>query len=274
VSLAPLAGTRKGTFQEFKTRNLIGCNIWPKLNTMPDLPDLPNVEPFLPDQPGPDLRAEPDWKLYEKAIARIEKSYGNCKVTPNHRPIGRLSGVKRQVDVWLEASVGDNHIVRVAIECRHHTDTPVDIKDIDAFCGFLDDVGANKGVMMSHSGYTDGARKRAEGAGIDLKVLTLEEAEEFDWEEFVQDDCQVENCFGTIQWHFQDGNSEAGRCHNCGTFHIRCGNCGEVSWYHESDIEECLCGMSWRLRQEDGMTSGIEELRLPEKEDEEEEDQE
>ena len=237
---------------------------------MPDLPDLPNFHPIQDD-----LVREPDWKLYEKAIAHIEESYGNCKVTRNYRPIGRLSGTKRQVDVWLEAGVGDNHIVTVAIECRRYAATPVDIKDIDSFCGFLEDVGANKGVVMSHSGYTEGAKKRAEGAGrIELRVLTLEEAEEFDWDEFVQDYCQIENCFGTVQWNFQDGNSEAGYCHNCGSFYIKCGNCGEVSWYNEWDVEQCFsCGASWRLRHEDGMTCGIEELPPPKEELEEKEDE-
>ncbi len=121
--------------------------------------------PLLPEPLPPDIEAEPDWKIYEKAIAHIEESYDNCKVTQNHKVTGRRSDLDRQVDVWLEAEIGDNHVVTVAIECRRYSDRPVSIKDIDAFYGFLDDVGANKGVMISHSGYTDGARKRAEGAG-------------------------------------------------------------------------------------------------------------
>lgn len=240
--------------------------------TFISMPDLPDFDYPPPEQPLPDIEAEPDWKLFEKAIARIEESYKNCKVTRNYKPVGNLSGVPRQVDVWLSAKIGDNHEVTVAIECRRYNDRPVSIKDVDAFCGFLEDVEANKGVMISHSGFTEGAQKRAEGAGIELKVLTLEQAEEFDWEEFVQDYCQMEYCFGTIQWDNQNGDSEAGHCHNCGTFYIRCGNCGEVSWYNEWDIEECVCGMKWRVLKEKGMTCGIEELGLPEEDEEEEEE--
>jgi len=103
--------------------------------------------PPLPGEILPEAEPEPDWKIYEHSIAHIEESYENCKVTRNHKPVGRRSGVQRQVDVWLEAEVGDNHIVTVAIECRRYADRPVSIKDIDAFCGFLDDVGANKGVI-------------------------------------------------------------------------------------------------------------------------------
>lgn len=211
----------------------------------------------------PDVEPEPDWKVYEKAIAHVEESFQNCRVTRNHKVKGRRSGEERQVDVWLETEIGDNHTVTVAIECRRY-DRPVSIKDIDAFAGFLDDVGANKGVMISHSGYTKGARQRAAGAGIEVKMLmlTVEEAEEFDLEEFVRDSCQVSNdCFGTISWHFSDGKSEAGHCTNCGSFHIRCGDCGSVDWYNELAIEKCLsCGMGWRLIKEKGMTCGIKEI--------------
>jgi hypothetical protein len=211
--------------------------------------------------------------MYEKAIAHIEESYDNCKVNQNHKVAGRRSGTERQVDVWLEAKVGDNHVVTVAIECRRYSERPVSIKDIDAFVGFLEDVGANKGVMISHSGYTEGARKRAAGAGIELCMLSVEEAEEFDWEEFVQSSCRASNdCFGTIRWYFSDGDSEAGHCSNCGSFHIRCGNCESVNWYHERDTESCSgCDMKWQLLKEKGETCGIVEIH-PQDEPEHEEE--
>jgi hypothetical protein len=175
------------------------------------------------------------------------------------------------VDVWLEAEIGDNHTVTVAIECRRYGDRRVSIKDIDAFCGFLDDVGANKGVMISHSGYTKGAERRAEGAGIDLRTLTIEEAEEFDWDQFLErDSCQVSECYGTINWELTDAQSEAGHCGNCGVFHIRCGNCGLVEWFNEGSEEKCLsCGMRWRLIKEKGMTCDIKEIPPEPEEDEE-----
>jgi hypothetical protein len=65
----------------------------------------------LPDLPGEELsEPEPDSKVYESTIAHIEESYKNCKVTRNYKPIGRRSGVKRQVDVWLDAKIGDDQI--------------------------------------------------------------------------------------------------------------------------------------------------------------------
>jgi hypothetical protein len=237
--------------------------------------DLLKSEPLEP-QPVPEpVEPEPDWKVFEKAVAHIEESYDNCKVTRNHKLKGRRSDTERQIDVWLEAEIGDRHVVTVAIECRRYTDRPVSIKDIDAFVGFLEDVGADKGVMISHSGYTDGARKRAAGANIELRMLTIEEAEEFDWEDFLRDSCRVPECFGTIRWHFSDHNSEAGRCSSCGSFHIRCGNCGSVDWYEESGMPNCWCGdMKWRLHKEKGEICAIEEISPKEESQDNEDEQE
>jgi predicted helicase len=142
--------------------------------------------PILPrEQLSPDQQPEPDWKVYESAIARLEESYKNCTVIRNHKLNGK-SGVERQVDVWLSTEIGHNHVVTVAIECRRYSDRPVSIKDIDAFYGFLEDVGADKGVMISNTRFTDGARKRADNADIELTTLTLAEATEFDWQKFAR----------------------------------------------------------------------------------------
>jgi hypothetical protein len=149
----------------------------------------------------------------------------------------------------------------------------VSIKDIDAFCGFLDDVGANKGVMISHSGFTDGAKKRAAGAGIELRVLTFVEAEDFDWEEFARDSCQGFNdCYGSIDWVYTDGGSEVGFCNSCGLLHILCGECGSVNFYNQERVVKCDgCEMRWNLQTEKGDVCGIKELP-PEKDSEEEEE--
>jgi hypothetical protein len=105
----------------------------------------------------------------------------------DHTIRGKLSDTDRQVDVWLEGGIGAGRSITVAVECRHYDKNPVPFKDLDAFCGFLLDVGANKGVMFSDSGSTEGAKKRAAGAAakIELEVMTLSETEDFDWDEFL-----------------------------------------------------------------------------------------
>ena len=226
-----------------------------------------------PDGPIEFLEPAPIWQQYERAIAHIEESAGNSKVIRNHKVLGRRTGTERQVDVWLEAVVGNEHTVKVAIECRYYAARPVAIKDVEAFISFLEDVAAHKGVMISHSGFSDGARKRADAANIELRTLTLEEAEEFDWDEYVADSCETDGCFGTITWQFSDRSSEAGYCSMCGTFHVRCGGCGNLSWYDEDRFKKCDgCDMRWRLGFDEGMVSGITELPPEDEEDEDTED--
>src|ERR1700719_3842677 len=102
-----------------------------------------------------DFEPGPKFLVYEKAVARLKESFGDCEVNHDHKIVGRRSGVERQVDIWLSTTVGGKHGVNVVVECKCHETTPVAIKDVDAFYGFLDDVGANKGVLISNTGFTE-----------------------------------------------------------------------------------------------------------------------
>ena len=217
---------------------------------------------------------EPKWLIYQKAVADLEARYEDCTVHHDHTVRGRRSGTDRQVDVWLEVQVGANHVVTIAVECKNLAE-PVQIKDVDAFYGFLDDVGANKGVMFSSSGFTKGALARAEPDVIELR--TYEEAEDFDWAEYVDDACQVfaTDCLGSVSWTMEDGDSAAGHCWSCGTFHLRCGECGAIDyeptpesgspWGSDSEaIYSCTdegCPLKFRIWYEKGEPTGIEEIR-------------
>jgi hypothetical protein len=78
---------------------------------------------------------------------------------------------KREVDVLLATSVA-GYPVRFAIECKNEA-APIGSPKIDAFVGKLQDVGIPRaqGIYISASGYTKGATRRAEQAGI--RVLSL-----------------------------------------------------------------------------------------------------
>jgi Restriction endonuclease len=200
--------------------------------------------------------SDPKWLVYQKAVARLKESYGDCEVFHDHRIVGRRSGVERQVDIWFNATVGGQHSVTVAVECKCHETTPVSIKDVDAFYGFLDDVGANKGILISNTGFTDGASRRADGSTVELETLTLEEAEEFDWAEYLEvDECETPgySCAGSIHWEFEDGKgSEAGYCGGCGSLHVKCGECGTVGAYDGDHFKCDGCDARWGLIEHKG----------------------
>ncbi len=111
----------------------------------------------------------------EKLVHDLHKIAGE-QVEHNVRlPATDGSGSKRQIDVLLTVTgeeFGDCP-VRFPIECKNYGDK-VDIKDIDAFVGVLDDIGipAEFGIYVAASGYTADALRRAKKARITL--LTAE----------------------------------------------------------------------------------------------------
>jgi hypothetical protein len=115
---------------------------------------------------------------YEKVVKRIYEflSPGN-KVTQNDSILGKDSKVPRQIDVSIRGVVG-GHEILIVVECKD-TKRKVDVKEIEALCTKLKDVSANKGVLISNSGFSSGARRLAAQNGIDL--FSVHDAEEKDW---------------------------------------------------------------------------------------------
>jgi hypothetical protein len=117
------------------------------------------------------------WKELEQIVASIHRSVDpDARVTHNERIRGR-SGERRQLDVTIRKSVGTEEVL-VVVECKVYN-RPVDIKAVEQFIGMLQDVSAARGVMVSSSGYTKGARSKAAEYGITL--LSYEDAADYDW---------------------------------------------------------------------------------------------
>ncbi|MGH9390665.1 MAG: restriction endonuclease, partial [Vicinamibacteria bacterium] len=78
---------------------------------------------------------------------------------------------KREIDVLLTTTVV-GYEVRFAVECKNEA-SPIGSPKIDGFVGKLQDVGIppQQGIFISASGYTKGAARRAEKAGIRALLL-------------------------------------------------------------------------------------------------------
>ena len=57
--------------------------------------------------------------------------------------------------------------VKILVDSKNYA-SPVDIDEVDSLVGMVADVGAHLGAIVCPSGYTDGAKKRAESGGIQL----------------------------------------------------------------------------------------------------------
>jgi len=186
----------------------------------------PDPFPELPDwTPKAETDGELKWRVYEKIVGDTQAMHRNCVVIQDHKIKGVRSGVIRQIDVWVTGEIA-GHEIKLAIECKLHK-AKVDIKTVDAFIGFLEDVAADKGVLITTTGFTLGAKTRAGAAGIELNVMTLESAMETDWGQFLEDSCKTwMRCLGSIHWDYSESGPRFGMCDHCGQLNIECGACG------------------------------------------------
>ncbi|MEU6652743.1 restriction endonuclease [Streptomyces sp. NPDC046900] len=100
------------------------------------------------------------WRQYELRVKELLEALGDsASVAHNKHIVGRISGIPRQVDVLLNGDMAKQPI-RVAVEVKYKT-RPIDIEVIDGFVGKLLDMGVERGVIYSKSGFTDGAVGRA-----------------------------------------------------------------------------------------------------------------
>lgn len=109
-----------------------------------------------------------NWKHYElktkQIVSKVDK---DKKVFHNVGIVGKLSKVKRQIDVQL---VNPNQFDFIAIECKDHK-RKIGVETIEAFASKLQDVGAKRGAVVSNSPFSKPAVNMATSLGIDLLTL-------------------------------------------------------------------------------------------------------
>jgi hypothetical protein len=139
-----------------------------------------------------DLKHNPEWREFENLAADIQRQLApDARVETNVKMQGRRSGIERQIDIFVQQTVGQYEI-RIIIDCKDYK-KPVDVKDIEAFMGMVEDVGANKGAMIAASGFSSTAKQRAKDSGIDLYQLV--DTRETKWKTYVSIPCVVRDAY-------------------------------------------------------------------------------
>ena len=107
----------------------------------------------------------------EKLVALLEKNLVNdfVKITSPEFIKGKISGVDREIDISLRGQLGSSEIL-VIFECRDRK-ADQDITWIEQLAVKRDDVGADKAVAVSSSGFTSTAERAASFYGIELRYL-------------------------------------------------------------------------------------------------------
>jgi len=122
---------------------------------------------------------EPKWKRFEKLIHQLHKQFApeNAVVTLDDKIVGCESKVERQLDVTIRVAVAQYNVL-IVIECKDEA-RAIDVTTMGAFASLLRDVKANKGVMISTSGFTPAAIDMARSQGIETR--TYVDTENIDW---------------------------------------------------------------------------------------------
>lgn len=112
-----------------------------------------------------------DWHKYQKQAATLFKSIG-CAAEIDKKVQGVRGG--HEVDVWVSRSIYglEHHWV---VECKYWK-SAVTKQHVITLKGIVDDVGADRGILLSSSGFQSGAISMAERSNITL--TSLEEMKE------------------------------------------------------------------------------------------------
>lgn len=100
----------------------------------------------------------------ERLVANLFKAKG-YDVEHNVKLTGR-SGVQHQIDVYAEYK-GPLHTSRIVIECKSY-DKPIDKDIIMKLVHEVEDLGVDKGILITTSYFTPDAVSTAEGYNVDL----------------------------------------------------------------------------------------------------------
>ncbi len=119
------------------------------------------------------------WKKFEELVKKVQKKLApNAIVKLDDKIIGKITGVKRQIDISVRQKVG-NYDLLIAIDCKDYS-KPVGLPQIGEFIELISDIQANKGVIVSANGFTKTAKIRGEKAGLNLYRLV--DTGEHDWQ--------------------------------------------------------------------------------------------
>jgi hypothetical protein len=157
----------------------------------------------------------------------------------------------------------------MVVDCKRYGSN-VDIKDVEAFIGLVEDVGAGIGLLVTTEGFTQGAINRvASERGIHIDVVRVEDLP--GWEpplvvcelcrDAIGEDAILGMAYVDLQAEVETEDGDAievtlGYCEKCGGLHIECPRCetiNAISDWRTGEWFECEggCGLvEFHLRRE------------------------
>jgi hypothetical protein len=90
-----------------------------------------------------------------------------------------MSRTKRQIDILIEDRIAGFDL-KVIVDCKYFN-KKVDVKEVESFLSFLQDLKASKGVLITNEGYTKAAHNRAtyDTQDIELRIIDFADLDAF-----------------------------------------------------------------------------------------------
>jgi Restriction endonuclease len=136
----------------------------------------PTLEPIALDHGGP----PPKWRNYEDQIyERLTERAGDASdVSFDVDLRGRFSEVDRQIDVTVRGTFSMfPHPILAVVDCKCWASN-VDVTDVEALIGVVEDVGATLGLLVTTTGASAAAERRG-GRSVMVEVIPYEDLAEW-----------------------------------------------------------------------------------------------
>ncbi len=125
-------------------------------------------------------REKPRWTIYEQQVfEEFKLHFPAAKIRKNVRVTGRFSKRKRQIDILVIEKTPAGTL-KTVVDTKLFK-RKVDVKAVDGFAGFVSDVGAQRGLLITEKGYTKAALRRAfyDPGDLELDILNFAELHRF-----------------------------------------------------------------------------------------------
>lgn len=89
----------------------------------------------------------------------------SSEVLFNHKVLDKDTGSRRQVDVWINAKLGNHIPISILVSCKNHK-RKLNISHIESFAAEVRSTTASTGIIYSSSGFSASALKKAKSEGL------------------------------------------------------------------------------------------------------------
>ena len=112
------------------------------------------------------------WQDYEEQVFRLLKEHlPHARLRKNVKIRGRYSGRKRQIDVLI-SEPGPSGRIRTVVDAKYFG-RKVTVPAVDGLAGFVEEIGADAGMLVTARGYSRAALRRAYYGPTDLELDVL-----------------------------------------------------------------------------------------------------